>query len=203
MIEKKQIFTVPEAARYCCVDRVTFWRWVKSGNIKAWVTPGGHHRIDREDLEAFVREKGIFSGYPEKNDKKNILIVDDDENIQKALTKSLEAHGFVTEVASDGFNAGLKVMKFEPDLIILDIVMPGMDGFEVCRHVKSNPATTHIKILTLTGYDTEENRKRIMDAGADDILVKPANAEILLARIHNLLNDSRFVTLNIKSAENT
>ncbi len=200
MTEKKHVFTVPEAARYCSVDRVTLWRWVKSGNIKAWRTPGGHHRIAKEDLEVFIREKGISSEHFTQSGKR-ILIVDDDPTVQKALTKLLRSYGFITEIASDGFNAGIKVMRFKPDLIILDLIMPGMDGFDVCRHVKNNPATAHIKILSLTGYDTEENRKRILEAGADCTLTKPADEDVLLDKIHKLTNNFHAHNKNVKSFE--
>ena len=94
--------------------------------------------------------------------EKRILIVDDDSQIQELITTILSAHHYETEVASDGFEAGRKVVEFKPGLIILDLYMPGMDGFEVCRQIKENSSTSHIKILAITGYDTPENRDRIV-----------------------------------------
>jgi len=96
----------------------------------------------------------------------------------------LSAYQFETEVASDGFEAGLKVMEFNPGLIILDLFMPGMDGFEVCKRIKGNPETSHIKILAITGFDTKENRNRIMAAGADAYMTKPFNLNTLLEGIN-------------------
>ena len=184
----KDILTGPEAAKHCAVNRVTMWRWIKSGNLKAWVTPGGHHRIRIEDLESFLRKKGKYHLLQKPFQKKSILIVDDDPLIQKAFTKSLRIHGYETEVAMDGFDAGIKVMRLKPDLIILDLIMPGMDGFEVCNHVKSNPLISYIKILVLTGYDTIENREEIIKTGADAYLVKPVDESVLLRHIKGLLN---------------
>ncbi len=118
---------------------------------------------------------------------KKILIVDDDLNIQKLLTKMLSLYQYPAEAASDGFEAGLKVMEFKPDLIILDLFMPRMSGFEMCKRIKKNSATSHIKILIITGYDTQENKNRIMEAGADDYLAKPLKKEIFLKKVEKLL----------------
>ena len=118
---------------------------------------------------------------------KKILIVDDDLNIQKLLTKMLSRYQYQAEAASDGFEAGLKVMEFKPDLIILDLFMPRMSGFEMCKRIKKKSATSHIKILIITGYDTQENKNRIMKAGADDYLAKPLKKEIFLKKVEKLL----------------
>ena len=115
---------------------------------------------------------------------KKVLIVDDDPLIQKMLTKALSAQKYETAVASDGFEAGIQVAEFRPGLIILDLLMPGMDGFEVCKRIKGNPETSHIKILAVTGYDTTENRDRIMAEGADAYMTKPFDLNTLLEVIH-------------------
>ena len=184
----QEIFTIPQAAKYCAVNRMSMWRWVKSGYIPVSVTPGGHHRINVEDLSAFLRERGMYPLARKHFPRKRILIVDDDMHIRRALTKSLTGQNFETESAVDGFEAGFKIMQFKPDLIILDLIMPGIDGFEVCRNVKKNPAMAHIKILAFTGYSTLENRERILKAGADAFFVKPTDWTALLDSIKELLN---------------
>ncbi|MDY6861398.1 MAG: response regulator [Thermodesulfobacteriota bacterium] len=128
---------------------------------------------------------------------KKILIVDDDPTIQKLFTSILSTRNYETEVASDGFEAGLKVMEFRPDIIILDLFMPGMDGFEVCKRIKGNPTTSQIKILAITGYDTGENRARIMEAGADDYLAKPIAMDTLLQHIEGILNPGEKIEENV------
>ena len=190
---EKDILTIPEAAKYCAVDRTTMWRWIKSGNLQVSVTPGGHHRILKQDLESFLVDKGMYPLARKHFPKNKILVVDDDPIIQKALPKVLLAHNYETCMASDGFEAGIKIMQFKPDLVILDLIMPGMDGFEVCGILKGDPTTSHIKILILTGYDTSENRNQIMEAGADDILSKPAETDTLLQHIENLLGKYRSI----------
>ncbi|MGD2030149.1 MAG: response regulator [Desulfobacterales bacterium] len=186
MAEKKDVFTIPRAAEYCSIHRVTLWRWVKSGELKSFHTPGGHFRILKQDLESFMREKGmLFPSHKDLN-KKKILIVDDDNKIHELLTKILSSNGYKVEVASDGFEAGANILRFKPDLMILDLFMPGMDGFEVCKRIKTDPDASHIKILAITGFDTDENRKRIMQAGADGYLAKPMRKRTLLQNIEEI-----------------
>jgi CheY-like chemotaxis protein len=133
--------------------------------------------LNREK-KAFIREQGNTRHAGNK-----ILIVDDDPHFQDMLNEMLSAHKYETETASSGFEAGIKVVKFKPGLIILDLIMPEMSGFELCRRIKEAPDTSHIKILAVTGYDTEENRSRIMEAGADGYITKPVDRETLLENI--------------------
>jgi excisionase family DNA binding protein len=186
----KDILTIPQAADYCSLSRVTLWKYAKAGILRASLTPGGHFRLHRKDLESFMRAKGIYplGTYQAKNSK--ILIVDDDPQIRKIFSRILYHHGYQTETASDGFEAGVKVVSFKPALVILDLFMPGMDGFEACGRLKNNPDTSNMKILAVTGYDTPENMKRIMDAGADSYLTKPLDAEKLIKNVDSLLKGS-------------
>ncbi len=186
-MEEKEYYTIPKAAKVCGVGRSTMWRWVKSGNVKTAVTLGGQYRISKANLESFIAENQVYPLLSNSSSKEKILIVDDDIQIQEVFTKVLSLHGYQTEVASDGFEAGIRIMSFKPSLILLDLYMPGMDGFEVCRKVKENPATAHIKILAVTGNDSEENRDRIMGAGADDFLAKPVHGATLVEHVENLL----------------
>lgn len=184
----EEILTIPQAAKYCAISRWTIRNFVKSGDLKASRTPGGHFRILKSDLESFIYEKGMYPLVHNRSSSKKILIVDDDPLIQDLLTKMLSKGGYKTEIAADGFDAGFKIKDFKPGLIILDLIMPGMDGFEVCTRVKENSETSHMKILAITGYDTKENRDRIMAAGADDYLAKPLAMDTLLQYVENLLN---------------
>ena len=145
------------------------------------------------EKNAFVRKTGHHQPAGKK-----ILIVDDDPQIQELISEMLSAHQYETEVASSGFEAGAKVMKFKPCLIILDLIMPEISGFKVCRSIKEDPDTSHIKILAITGYDTKENRDRIMEAGADGYLAKPVVMDTLLQQIEDLLNNNKYFTMNQK-----
>ena len=200
MNAKKDYLTIPQAAEICSVGRTTMWRWVKSGYIEASVTLGGQHRIQKAELESVLAEKGGYSlpaseiapqlQFPEKSHSPGkVLIVDDDPDIREIMVQLLSVQGYEVAVASDGFEAGSKVMDFKPDLLVLDLVMPGMDGFEVCKRIKKNPRTSQIKVLAVTGYDTDENRDRIMKAGADGFLAKPVDNHRLLEEVKSLLAD--------------
>ncbi|MCJ7686082.1 MAG: response regulator, partial [Desulfobacteraceae bacterium] len=187
-----EMFTIPRAAEHCGVSRWTIWKCVKAGTLKASLTPGGHHRILKKDLEAFARKKGMYPlGNYQPPKKNKILIVDDDREIREMLTRMLRIHKYETDTASDGFEAGAKVERLKPDLIILDLFMPGMDGFEVCRRLKEDPGSADLKILILTGYDSNQNRERIMAQGADDYLVKPVDNNIFFRHVESLLNNGQ------------
>lgn len=183
----KDVYTVPEAAEYCAVDRGTMRRWVISGKLKAYATLGGHYRIRGVDLEKFLLENNLYPLAERHFIKNKILIVDDDYVFQQDISGKLASNEYITEVADDGFEAGIKVKEFQPDLIILDLFMPIMDGFEVCRHIKEDTTKSHIKIIVLTGESTKENREKAMNAGADLFLNKPVDENVLIQYIENLL----------------
>jgi len=182
-----EIFSIPQAAKRCAISRWTLMKCVNSGELKASRTPGGHYRISKEDLEDFIIKKKMYPLAHRRSSNKRILIVDDDSQVQKLLTVMLLSKKYETETASSGFEAGAKVVKFKPSLIILDLLMPEISGFEVCRQIKKVPETSHIKILALTGYDSKENRDRIMEAGADDYMAKPVEKDVLLHHVKDLL----------------
>ncbi|MFO8047527.1 MAG: response regulator [Desulfosudaceae bacterium] len=188
MDHTREVWTIPKAAQRCSVTRMTMWRWVKSGLIKASVTPGGHYRIRRRDLEDFIIKNKMTDLSGQASSGRRILVVDDESMVRKVLYKTLSKLDFEVETVSDGFEAGVRTIRFQPDLIILDLVMPGMDGFEVCRFIKQDPATANIRILVLTGYNTSHELQQALDAGADDFLVKPVKLEILLEKIKKLVS---------------
>ncbi len=165
------------------------WRWVKYGELKAFRTPRGVYKIRKKDLESFIRKKMKHLPVADLLQKKKILIVDDDKQIVEVLSQMLSSDGYQTEKAFDGFEAGRKVVEFKPDLMILDLYMPGMDGFEVCERIKKNSDTSHIKIMALTGFDTPENRDLIMKAGADGYMAKPVEKDELIQNIEDILNN--------------
>ncbi len=186
-----EIFSIPQAAKRCAISRWTLMKCVNSGELKASRTPGGHYRILKEDLEDFIIKKKMYPLVHNNSSNKRILIVDDDLQVQKLFTIMLSSKKYEIETASSGFQAGAKVVKFKPDLILLDLFMPEMSGFEVCKQIKKGPETYHIKILALTGYDSKVNRERIMEAGADDYMAKPVMRDVLLRHVEDLLNPKK------------
>lgn len=182
--------TVFTASKYCNVSSKTIINWVEAGHIKAYKTVGGHRRIKKYDLESFMRDQGIpIPEQKEETDRKKILVVDDDLIIVESIVQSLEEDEFDYEVisASDGFEAGLQVTHFNPDILILDIMMPDIKGYEVCKKIKSNKDTQHTKIIVLSAYLDEEKFKQMKDNGADVCLSKPLPLSKLKDEVAKLL----------------
>jgi excisionase family DNA binding protein len=185
----EDLLTVPQAARHCAMSRGTIWKYVKSGEIKAFMTPGGQYRIRQTDFNAFMKRNNMYPHASDEPDSQRILLVDDEPKILKMLTTILSSAGYSLKTAKDGFDAGVKLMTFKPGLVILDLIMPGMDGFEVCRQIKTNADTAHIKVLAVTGHDCQENRDRILSEGADAYLTKPFFRNELMQTIDVLLKE--------------
>ncbi len=184
----KTYFTVPEAAKICSVNRSTMHRWVTSGKIKSYSTPGGSKRIQKEDLKICFEQNKIPIEFDDfETVKKKILIVDDDIHIQNNLKRMLAGPLTELEFASDGFQVGTKLLSFKPNLIILDLFMPNMDGFEVCKYIKNDPSNNTIKILIISGYDTTENRDKAIGLGADSFLGKPFQMKEIMDQVERLI----------------
>lgn len=123
----------------------------------------------------------------ENQPESTVLVIDDQENITEFIKLGLKYEGFLVETAADG-PAGLAAAQhLNPDLIILDVMLPGMDGLEVCRQLRTNPTTQDIPILMLTAKDDVRDRIAGLETGADDYLTKPFSFEELVARIHAIL----------------
>ncbi len=193
MDKDSDILTIPQAAKYCGVTRMSMWRWVKAGKINAFTTFGGHHRIIKSDLEEVMGAQGMGSMHRQLDAPAKVLIVDDNELVVIGLEKLFLENAFEVETAKDGFEAGFKTKEFSPDLIILDLMTPNIDGFEACLFIKSNDSTSHIKILILTGHVSSENREQIFEVGADDLIEKLADNAELVDRSLDLLRDLHWV----------
>jgi len=188
-----RFLTTGEVAKYCQVSPVTVFRWIKEGKLHAYTTPGGHHRVKATDLLAFLAhysmpvDTELRRTTPGKEWR--ILVVDDEQPILETVVRNLQRLGanFRFATASNGFEAGRELALFSPDLIVLDLMMPGMDGFAVCQQVKGDPKTQHIKILVVTGYASPDQLAKAREVGADDCLPKPFTGDELRRRVCALL----------------
>jgi excisionase family DNA binding protein len=185
-----EILTVSQASKYCKVSPKTIINWIDAGHLKAYKTVGGHRRIKQEDLDQFLKEKGMpLPEEPKAEEKKKILVVDDDKIIVETIVQALEEDEFGYEMisANDGFEAGLQVNHFKPDLLILDIMMPDINGYEVCQKLKSVPETQDIKIIVLSAYLDDDAFKKMKEYGADACFSKPLPLEQLKYEVAKLL----------------
>lgn len=186
----EDILTVYKASEYCNVTPKTIINWIEAGHIQAYKTVGGHRRIKRSDLESFMRKQGIPIPEEEKEaENKRILVVDDDPIIVETIVQALEEEEYNYEVisASDGFEAGLQVNHFKPHLLILDIMMPDIKGYEVCKRIKSDESTKDTKIIVLSAYLDEEKFKTMKEYGADVCFSKPLPLPQLKEEVGRLL----------------
>jgi len=124
--------------------------------------------------------------------KQKILIVDDDEKNLKLMSALLTGYGYSFETAINGIEAFRKTKEFSPDLILLDIIMPEMDGYEVCRRLKRDPSTQHIPVVMITALADRDSRINGLEAGANDFLTKPFDRVELMLRVKNLLRVKEF-----------
>lgn len=182
--KQKGYLTPNEVAAMLMVSPTTIRQWSSEGKLKSLATPGGHRRFMRPEIERFARENGLTLQLPD-NQTMRILIVDDDKNIGDLLTKvfSRVAASVDTMVADNGFDAGRLVQGFRPHVVLLDLMMPGIDGFEVCQTIKQDPASKATRILAMTGFYEKDNVSRILAAGAEICLAKPFEIETLLDAI--------------------
>lgn len=185
-----KIFTVSQASKYCKVAPKTIINWIEAGHISAYKTVGGHRRIKKEDLDRFLEEHKMPAfDQPSEDARKKILVVDDDKIIVETIVQSLEEdeHGYELISAADGFEAGIQVSHFKPDLIILDIMMPDINGYGVCKKIKSSPGTKNIKIIVLSAYLDEESYRQMKEYGADACFSKPLPLPELKEQVAKLL----------------
>ena len=190
----KKPLTTGDIARYCHVTQVGVLKWIKSGKLKAYSTPGGHYRVLIDDFRHFLEQYNMPIDESFFSDRtKRILVVDDEPVVVDMIIRALENENmnYVIASASNGYDAGLQVATFKPDLIILDIMMPRLDGCEVCRRIKTNTETQHIKVLGMTGFVQDGHIEKMIECGAEVCLAKPLNVDELKAHVRKLVGYSR------------
>ncbi|MCC6240301.1 MAG: response regulator [Phycisphaerales bacterium] len=184
----KSVFTTGEAADVCKVSQQTIIRCFDSGRLKGFRVPGSRfRRIPREALIAFMKDNGIPSDALDSG-KSRILVVDDDPEIVELFVDVLERDGrFEVKTAATGYDAGIMTHEFIPDLIILDYMLPDINGNVVCKTIRSNPAFERTKIIIVSGVVNQDEIDDLLRAGADEFVKKPFNIEKLIERIGQLL----------------
>lgn len=185
----KDVYTTGEAAKICKVSQQTIIRCFDSGQLKGFRVPGSRfRRIPRGELYNFMRNNGIPTDALESGRRK-VLVVDDDVELVELITDVLERDGrFEVRTANNGFDAGMQVREYRPDLIVLDIMLPDINGKEVCQRVRSDHSMEEVKILCISGMVEEDKVASLREAGANDFLHKPFEIETLVDRMCSLLD---------------
>ena len=185
----KTVFTTGEAAKICKVSQQTIIRCFDSGQLKGFRVPGSRfRRIPRDALYRFMRENNIPTDALESGRRK-ILIVDDDPAVVELIKDVLSKDGrFETRDVNNGFAAGMVAKEYHPDLIILDVMLPDINGQVVCELIRQDPTMADIKIICISGMVEEDKIQDLRGSGADDFLHKPLDIDELLRRICRLLD---------------
>src|SRR5262245_3529499 len=184
----KTVFTTGEAAKICKVSQQTIIRCFDNGQLKGFRVPGSRfRRIPRESLYKFMKDNNIPTDALESG-KRKVLLVDDDLELVELMTKVLEDDGrFEVRVANNGFDAGMMVKEYRPDLIVLDVMLPDINGKEVCHRVRGDLSLEDVRILCISGMVEDDKIQELKLAGADDFLHKPFDIEHLIDRMCSLL----------------
>lgn len=184
-------YTTFDVARICQVSPGSVSRWIREGKLPAAVTAGGHHRVRTSHLVELLQKlrMPIPAGLSEVDKQTTILIVDDETNVRALLRSILEQNypDFQVEEAEEGFLAGWKAHGLKPDLVLLDIMLPGINGFRVCQFIRDNEELQNTKIIVITALQDPQIREQAIKAGADDFLAKPFEVSTLKNKIESQL----------------
>ncbi len=185
----KTVFTTGEAAKICKVSQQTIIRCFDSGQLKGFRVPGSRfRRIPRDQLYAFMRDNGIPTDALDSG-KRKILVVDDDPDLVELIVDQLERDGrFEVRSVNNGFGAGMLIKDFRPDLVVLDVMLPDINGKAVCERVRSDKTMDDVRIICISGMVEEDKIQELRDAGANDFLKKPFDVEVLIERICQVLD---------------
>jgi excisionase family DNA binding protein len=171
--------TLGQAAKYLGMAQSTIRKWSDNGRLPAFYTPGGHRRYRRSDLDQFLERGGTFS--PRRAEgRRLILIVDDDDRLREFVRVNLEMEGYAVREASNA-TEGLAALEDEPpDLILLDVMMPQVDGWEMLRRVQERHGVGAIPVIMFSGKVDDEALKRATSRGAQGFIGKPFNPQDLI-----------------------
>jgi excisionase family DNA binding protein len=185
-----------EVAAACGVSPRTVTNWIRDGVIRAHRTVGGHGRVAVEELRRFLSSRGIpipaeLASDPVEDGARDtagrrVLVVDDDEAFLEVVRELLTASGFAVETARQGFLAGYLVGRRTPDVIVLDLVMPGLDGFEVLALLREREESRSIPVVACTSLRGPETEARLKKAGFDAFVRKPIDFKVLIRTIETL-----------------
>jgi len=187
-VRQKAVFTTGEAAEVCNLSQQTIIRCFDSGQLGGFRVPGSKfRRIPRVELIKFMKANGLPLDGMEDNTIR-VLVVDDDPAIVELFVDVLQADGrFDVATAQTGYDAGVLTTQFRPDIVVLDYMLPDINGTVVCRTIRGNPELSSIRILAISGVVNPAEVEELMKAGADDFIKKPFNIESVIERIIKLV----------------
>lgn len=190
---RQKLLKTNDAAKYLGVSRSSLTNWIKQGAITGGVTPGGHYRFTTKELDAFAAKRGLVRPVVEDEDdpdrKIRLLVIDDDEAFREFIHDALEVFAdYELKEAVDGMQGAMLIGAWQPDLVILDVRMPNMDGKELLKLVRANPETAEINVLISSAHLSPELKNELEELDVDAILEKPVHLAKLIAQIQKLVD---------------
>ena len=187
----EKLIKTQEVAKICRVAQGTVIRWINEGRLPASTTAGGHNRVRLNDLVVFLRNLNLpIPSELSIENKKRILIVDDEEEVRNMIRWMLDQDfkDILIEEAKEGFVAGWKTHSFRPDLVVLDLMLPGLNGYHVCEFIRQFPELKETKIIAISALNDPEVERKFLALGANEFLVKPFDLDVLKKKICMHLN---------------
>lgn len=187
-VQMKNVYSTGEAAEICKVSQQTIIRCFDSGRLHGFRVPGSRfRRIPRESLIKFMKDNDIPLDNLDSGRHK-VLVVDDDPEIVELMVDVFERDGrFEVRTAGSGYDAGVMTQEFRPDLIILDYMLPDVNGNIVCKTIRQNPLFEHTKIIIVSGVVNQDEINEMLNLGANDFLKKPFSIDELVSRMATML----------------
>jgi excisionase family DNA binding protein len=185
----KSVFTTGDVADICKLSQQTVIRCFDSGRLRGYRVPGSKfRRIPRDALIQFMKEHSIPLDQLGSG-KTRVLVVDDDLAIVEMLVELLERDGrFEVQTAATGFDAGLRTREFRPNVLVLDYLLPDINGNAVCRSIRSDESLKDVRIIIVSGVIDRDHVDKLLQDGADDFIQKPFSIEQLVNRIVELVH---------------
>ena len=184
----KDLYTTGEAAEICRISQQTIIRCFDAGRLDGFRVPGSRfRRIPRQSLVKFMKENKIPLDAMESG-KRKVLVVDDDAEIVELIVDVLSRDGrFETQTASSGYEAGIATERFRPDVILLDYMLPDVNGNVVCQAIRRNPEFENIRIIIVSGVVKQDEIAQLLKSGAEDFIRKPFDVAELTGKITGVL----------------
>ena len=181
--------TLGEAAKYLGVAQSTVRKWADSGRVETFKTPGGHRRFQREDIDRFMHgTSGATLPESSRGGQPMVLIVDDDAEVRAVIRECLEREGFQTVEGANAQQGIDKINQRIPELMMLDVSMPGIDGWEMLRRVREKLDVDELPVIVFSGKLAEEELGAAPNRGAQGYLRKPFDPLKLVAQAKALIN---------------
>lgn len=184
----KSTFTTFEAAKHCGVFHTTVINWVNKGKLRARTTPGGHRRIAAEDLLDFMKIYKMPIPRELQNAGRRFVVVEEDQGLAKLLDNALQRGHESAEISTcrDGAEALIRIGAKVPDVVILDLNLPAVDGFKVCKALKSDAATKGVKIIGMSDRPITKAQRAFLQRHTDAFFQKPLSIEKIAAQAAKL-----------------